>query len=106
MTCSVDAIRIPSNFLAIWINHLMSTRELTLSVPESLAQEAESAGVLRPEVLEKLLREEVCRLKIENLFSLADRLADQEIVPLTPEEVEAEIQAARSGRHASSSNGG
>jgi len=72
------------------------TREVTLSLPEPLAGEAEEAGLLTPEVLERLLREEIRRRRIDRLFAAADRLAAQGEPPLTPEEVEAEIEATRS----------
>ncbi|HEX5269518.1 MAG TPA: hypothetical protein VFW33_03475, partial [Gemmataceae bacterium] len=76
------------------------TREvtLTLSEPPVGEAEAEAAGLLHPEVPERLLREETRRRRIDRLFSAADRLAGQEDGALTPEEVEAEIEAVRRER--------
>ena len=70
------------------------TREVTLTLPEPLAGEAEEAGLLTPEVLERLLREEIRRRRIDRLFDAADRLAGQEGTAMTPEEIEAEVEAS------------
>jgi hypothetical protein len=73
----------------------MRTLELTITLPESLAREAEANGLLRPEAIERLLREELRRRQATGLFEAADRLAALNLPPLSPAEVEAEIQAAR-----------
>jgi len=75
--------------------------EIKLSLPESVAQEAEARGLLKPESLESLLREEIRRRRVDRLFESADRLAAVPLPPLTESEVEAEIQAVRSERRAS-----
>jgi hypothetical protein len=85
-------------------NKLM-TREITLTLPEPLAGEAEAAGLLKPEALELLLREEMRRRSIDRLFAAADRIVAREGMALTPEEVEAEIEAVRRERHAARSSG-
>jgi hypothetical protein len=77
--------------------------EITINLPNPVAQEAQANGLLTPESLERLLREELERRRRERLFEIADQLAAQG-PPLTQAEVEAEIQAARSqrrDRHAS-----
>jgi hypothetical protein len=81
------------------------TREVTLSLPEPLAGEAEEAGLLTPEVLERLLREEIRRRRIDGLFAAADRLASQGGAALTPEEVGAETEAVRRQRHGARASG-
>ncbi len=81
------------------------TREFTLTLPEPLAGEAEAAGLLNPEVLERLLREEIRRRRINRLFEAADRLAGQGEGALAPEEVEAEIEAARRERRGTPASG-
>ena len=78
----------------------MPTRELKLTLPESLAEEAEAIGLLRPESLEHLIREEIRRRRVEGLFATADRLAGLALPPLTEAEVEAEIRTARAERPA------
>ncbi len=75
----------------------MST-ELKLTLPDSLAREAEASGLLTPEAIEALLREEIRRRRAHQLFEAADRLANLDMPPLTESEVEAEIEAARRAR--------
>lgn len=72
--------------------------EIKLTLPGSVAREAEADGLLRPENLEALLREELRRRRVDHLFSAADRLAALSEPPLTDSEVEAEIRAARERR--------
>jgi hypothetical protein len=72
--------------------------ELTLTLPASLAQEAETQGLLTSPMLEALLRAEVRRRRVEHLFEAADQLAALPLAPLTEAEVTAEIQAARAER--------
>jgi hypothetical protein len=78
----------------------MSSLELKLDLPDSLAREAEANGLLTPEAIEVLLREEIRRRRVDKLFNAADRLADIG-TPLTEAEVEAEIAAARLARRSS-----
>jgi hypothetical protein len=72
--------------------------ELKLTLPDGLAREAEASGLLTPEAIEALLREEIRRRRVNRLFDVADRLADLDIPPLTDAEVEAEIEAVRRSR--------
>jgi hypothetical protein len=74
--------------------------ELTLTLPASLAQEAEAQGLLTAPMLEALLRAEVRRRRVVHLFEAADQLATLPLAPLTEAEVEAEIQTARAERRA------
>lgn len=75
----------------------MSTLELKLVLPDSLAREAEVSGLLTPESIEALLRAEIRRRRVNKLFAASDRLAALE-TPLTEEEIEAEITAVRQSR--------
>jgi hypothetical protein len=77
----------------------MGTIEFRVTLPD-LVREAEAIGLLRPEALETLLREEIRRRRVDQLFDAADRLGALAEAPLTTEEVEAEIQAARSEKRA------
>jgi hypothetical protein len=72
--------------------------ELTLTLPASLAREAEAQGLLTSTMLEALLRAEVRRRRLAHLFEAADQLAALPLAPLTEAEVEAEIHAARAER--------
>jgi len=78
----------------------MTQVELKLALPDPLARDAEAAGLLTPEAIERLLREEVRRRRVDRLFDAADRLAALAIPPLTEAEDEAEIQAARAAKPA------
>ena len=66
-----------------------------LTLPDKLAREAESAGLLKPHAIQRLLREEIRRRRINKMFDTADRLAGLDAPPLSTAEVETEIQAAR-----------
>ena len=72
--------------------------ELKLALPDTLAHEAEEAGLLTAQAIERLLREEVRRRHVDRFFESADRLAAVPGTALSAEEVEAEIQAARAAR--------
>jgi hypothetical protein len=80
--------------------------QFDLKLPDSLAREAQAAGLLTPEAIEKLLREEIRRRRVSQLFEVADRLAALDMPPLTEAEVEAEIKAAREERQAYRASGG
>jgi hypothetical protein len=82
----------------------MTSVELKLALPDDLAREAEAAGLLTPEAIEALLRAEVRRLRVDQLFESADRLAAQD-QPLSAAEVEAEIAAVRIRRRSGDAGG-
>jgi hypothetical protein len=84
----------------------MATLELTVTLPETVAREAEAAGLLTPQALERLLREAIRRRQQEQLFAAADRLAGLDLPPLTEAEVAAEIEAARAERRDGRARGG
>ncbi|HEX5418375.1 MAG TPA: hypothetical protein VFY39_00110 [Gammaproteobacteria bacterium] len=71
--------------------------EVTVTLPDDLAQQARKAGLLRPEALAALLREAMREGRVERLFATMDKLAALE-PPLTEEEIAAEIEAARTER--------
>ena len=73
--------------------------EILLTLPDSLAREAEASGLLKPEFIASLLKTELRRRKVNKLFAAADRLADLD-APITDAEIEAEIAAARQQRRA------
>lgn len=74
------------------------TLDLKLDLPENVFKEAKEAGLLQPAEIERLLREELRRRRVDELFVTADKLAGLELPPLTEEELEAEIAAAREAR--------
>ncbi len=73
--------------------------EVTVTLPDDLAQQARKAGLLRPEALAALLRDAMRERRIERLFSTMDKLAQLQ-PPLTEDEIAAEIEAARAERRA------
>ena len=76
----------------------MTTVTLTLTLPEELAVEAGRAGLLTSESLVTLLRREVRRRRIDNLFDAIERLDGTDPGILGMEEIAAEIAAARTER--------
>ena len=73
----------------------MVTVDIKLSLPETLLKDAQSAGLLSPTVIERLLQEEVRRRRVDNLFAAMDRLAAVDLLPLTDKEIAEEIRLAR-----------
>lgn len=71
--------------------------DITVSLPDDLAQQAQAAGLLRPAALETLLREAMKRRDIDQLFASIDKLNALEPA-LTEAEIDAEIDAARAER--------
>ena len=78
----------------------MCALELKLTLPDNLAREAEAGGLLTPQAIETLLREEIRRRRVDKLFNAADRLANLDTPPMTESEIQAEIQAVRAQRRA------
>jgi hypothetical protein len=74
----------------------MTSVELTIEMPDDLVQEAETAGLLSPDAILWLIRQEIRQRRIERLFAATDRLAGP---PLSEAEIETEIQAARLTSH-------
>lgn len=72
--------------------------ELRVDLPDGLANEAEAAGLLTPEAIERLLREAVRRKGVDELFEAADRMAAANIPPMTMQEIQAEVDAVRKAR--------
>jgi hypothetical protein len=70
---------------------------VTVSLPDELAQQAQSAGLLRPDAIERLLREAMKKRQVDQLFTTMDKLAVLQPA-LTEAEIDAEIAAARADR--------
>ena len=71
----------------------MTTLEIDL--PESLAKEAQAAGLFAPEELGRLIREAIRAKRAGRLADARSMLAADPIPPMTPEEIQAEIDAYR-----------
>ena len=72
----------------------MATVQITL--PDALAQEAMTAGLLAPERLERLLRDRLRADRIERMQAVRGQLAAEPLAPMTTDEISAEISAHRS----------
>ena len=84
----------------------MTQVEFKLLLPDNLAREAEANGLLTPESIEALLRNEIVRReRVNKLFADANRLTEIDVPPLTEAEVDAEIQAVRNARRAPDASG-
>ena len=76
----------------------MATLELKLNLPDGLAKEAASMGLLNPDSLQALLREAVRNRRIAKLTEARKKIAAAGIPPITMEEIQAEIDADRAER--------
>jgi hypothetical protein len=75
----------------------MTTVQITL--PDQLAEEALSAGLLSPAKIEPILREQLKRKAVDDLFTAMDAMADVPDFPaMSPEEVAEEIALMRAER--------
>jgi hypothetical protein len=72
-----------------------------INLPDQLAQEAQHAGLLSPELLEKWVREQLKARAANRLFSAMERMsAVDDPAVLSPEAVAEEIAAMRADRRA------
>lgn len=76
----------------------MTSIELTLEMPDELVREAEAAGLLSPDAILWLIRQEIRQRRVHHLFASADRLVGLGGSPLSETEVGTEIEAARAAR--------
>jgi hypothetical protein len=60
-------------------------------VPDDLADEAEASGLLTPDTLEQIIRDEIKRRKTDRLFDIMDHLAVADKGELTEADIAAEI---------------
>jgi hypothetical protein len=75
----------------------MTTIEMEL--PDATAQAARAAGLLTPAELDRLLTDTLKRQAVaDSLLSIADRVAAAGIAPMSMNEVNAELKAARGER--------
>ena len=75
----------------------MTTIEIEL--PDATAQAARDAGLLTPQALDRLLTDALRRRQAADaLLSIADRVAAAGIAPMSMDEINAEVKAARKER--------
>lgn len=78
----------------------MTTIQLTITLPDNIAQSARAHGLLQPDSVAALIERELSRRQsVQRLSANMDRLAALDMPPLTAEEVATEIEAARRERH-------
>ena len=81
----------------------MTTVQITL--PDQLAQEAQRAGLLSPDSIERILRAQLKTQHVNELFQAINQMATvNEPAIMSPEEVAEEIRAMRAERHARKAN--
>jgi hypothetical protein len=76
--------------------------EVTVKLPDELAAEAKAAGLLQDAALEKVFREALRRKSVNELFGALGEIEAAKLPPMTEEEIQAEIDAARAERRARS----
>jgi hypothetical protein len=82
----------------------MTRLELTLNLPDELAQRAQSAGLLTPAAIESMLREQLKRQAGEDLRALWARTPREELTPAIEQEIVEEVRAVRAARRTRSSS--
>ena len=76
----------------------MTMLQITLS--DDLARQAEAEGLLSPEAVAELLEREIGRRRHSGLFDMMRKVHQADLPPLSPDEVQAEIDAVRAERRA------
>jgi hypothetical protein len=73
--------------------------KIQIDLPDATAKAAREAGLLTPQVLDRLLNDAIKRREAAgSLLTIADRVADVGIEPMTMEEIDAEVKAVRADR--------
>ena len=72
---------------------------IQIELPDATAQAARAAGLLTPVALDRLLTDALKRQEAaDSLLSIADRVAAAGIKPMSMDEINAEVEAARAER--------
>ena len=72
---------------------------IQIELPDATAQAARDAGLLTPQALERLLNDALKRQQAaDSLLSIAGRVAAAGIEPMSMEEINTEVKAARAER--------
>ena len=70
-----------------------------IELPDTTAQAARAAGLLTPQALDRLLNEALRKREAANsLLSIAQRAEAADIAPMSMQEINAEVKAARAAR--------
>ncbi len=77
----------------------MATVQITL--PDELLNEVQEAGLLAPDAVEEVFREQLKKKRVDAFFATLERMhAIPDSAPMTPEEVAERIRAMRAERRA------
>ena len=68
---------------------------LTIELPDDLADEARTRGLLAPSAIEAMIRDALRRGAVGDLFEVADKLTAAEFPPMTLAEIQEEVNAVR-----------
>ena len=71
---------------------------IQIQLPDDLAQDAQAAGLLTPDAIERLLRERLRRQSGDALRAMWDRMPAEEITPEIETMIDEEVQAVRAER--------
>ena len=74
--------------------------QVTLNLPDDVAQRAQDAGLLTVEAVQKLLEEAMRRVAGRKLLSMAEKLHAAGIPPMSEEALDDLIHDVRAGRKA------
>lgn len=69
-----------------------------ITLPDELVQQATNAGLLSPEAMETMLREQLCRRTGENLRTLWNRLPPEKLMPEIEQEIVQTVREVRAER--------
>jgi hypothetical protein len=72
---------------------------LQIELPDTTAMAAQAAGLLTPQALDRLLTQALRRREAADaLLAVADRVASAGIAPMSMQQINAEVKAARADR--------
>lgn len=77
---------------------------IQIQLPDDLAQDAQAAGLLTPDAIERLLRERLRRQAGDALRTMWKRMPGEELTPEIEEMVNEEVQAVRANRRKRAAN--
>jgi hypothetical protein len=77
----------------------MVMTKIEIELPEATAEAAREAGLLTPQALDRLLSDAIRRQRAADaLLSIADRVTEAGIEPMSMDEINAEVKAVRAER--------
>jgi hypothetical protein len=82
------------------------TTKIEIELPDATAKAATEAGLLTTEALDRLLTEALRRRRAADwLLTIADRVAEAGIEPMSTEEIDAEVKAVHAERRRDDAGG-